>query len=713
MNGMKKQSLFAWGRMAFVFIILLGFLVNTIFLGEKLDQVGEQYVYTSNQQIANQLSYRLKTGKEFITDFAESLNLMPESAVTEQFLEKKAESMGFKALLVVSREQIEKASLDGKPLKGFLEEHPEILEEPSVSFWERQGILFTAPVTDSSEEEKLAVGLHSYKGIHSMLRNEESWKNGVRILLDPSDGKILIMEQGKDSTLSQERIERLLEELENQNYTETTMIDSRFVCTQEIEGTDWLQISLIRLDEIISHMSRYVMTYLMLFVAQFLILIIITWHLKENVRKKEQVFMLDPLTGGYNREGFLHYSSRFLAENENSGYVVLCLNMRDFRHVNELWGEESGNKTLQFIYHALTRNIRENEVACRSSMDRFLLFLKEAQDEQVQQRIGEMIGRMNQKISEMYEGYSLHFSVGACRVQKVDEIASAIDNATYAGKQSTEKNVCAFYDEQIRKRIAEENELNNLFEDSLKNHHFQVYLQPKVALDPKKPCQAEALVRWIHPEKGMIYPGQFIPLFEKNGNICSLDLYVFEEVCKLLSKWMENNEQTTHISVNISRFHLRNSGAEFWKTYRNIKEKYRIPDGMIELELTESVLLDINQIGFFKEILNHLHSCGFLVALDDFGFAYSSLALLKEFEIDTLKMDRSFFVNETEKSRKIVKNVIRLAHSLDIQVVAEGIEEEEQVTALGGMDCDYIQGYVYSKPVPTDAFEAWREEYER
>lgn len=155
-------------------------------------------------------------------------------------------------------------------------------------------------------------------------------------------------------------------------------------------------------------------------------------------------------------------------------------------------------------------------------------------------------------------------------------------------------------------------------------------------------CQAEALVRWFHPQEGVIYPSEFIPIFEKNGKICSLDLYMFEEVCRLIDRWIKEKKALVSISVNVSRFHLREAGSEIWKEYKRILDRYDIPEGVIEMELTETILLEENQIPFVKAVLNGFRSCGLRVALDDFGFAYSSLSMLKEFAVDTLKMDRSF-----------------------------------------------------------------------
>lgn len=434
-------------------------------------------------------------------------------------------------------------------------------------------------------------------------------------------------------------------------------------------------------------------------------------YLRRSMRMQEQILLTDPLTGGYNRNGFLKRSMRCITEKPELPYSVVCMNICEFRRINEMWGEDAGNATLRFVYRILKAHAGEWEPVCRSSMDHFLMLVHDGDPQETEQRIGHAIGQMNDEIQKVFGKYTLEFSIGVCRISD-GSVIQAISNATYIRKEKHRKNTCAFFGDETRKKIQEEKELNEQFEESIRRNDFQIYLQPKVPVQSGEPCQAEALVRWLHPVYGMLQTERFISLFEKNGKICALDLYIFEGVCRLIAGWISEKRPVSKISVNISRVHLKNEGADIWKQYRDIKERYGIPDGIVEIELTENALLDMNQIGFVKEILDHFRSCGFLVALDDFGFAYSSLSLLKEFEIDTIKLDRSFFVNENDKSRRIVRSMIGLAHSLSIRVVAEGIEDERQVASLREMDCDFIQGYVYSRPVAVETFESWRDAYE-
>lgn len=251
-----------------------------------------------------------------------------------------------------------------------------------------------------------------------------------------------------------------------------------------------------------------------------------------------------------------------------------------------------------------------------------------------------------------------------------------------------------------------EHELNTLFEASIENHDFHVVLQPKVRLADGSIGGAEALVRWIHPQRGMIFPSDFIPLFEKSDKICQLDLYVFEQVCKWLKGQLDNGHRLFPISVNLSRRHFKD--LNFLRSFSELKEKYAIPDKMIEFELTESIFFEMHQIELVKNAINQIHRHGFLCSLDDFGVGFSSLALLNKFDVDTIKLDRQFFGDITnEKTQNIVASFIDLADKLKIHIVAEGIETEEQLNYLRAMHCDMVQGYIFSKPLPIADFEKW------
>lgn len=257
---------------------------------------------------------------------------------------------------------------------------------------------------------------------------------------------------------------------------------------------------------------------------------------------------------------------------------------------------------------------------------------------------------------------------------------------------------------KIVEELSRENRLNYMFENSLKNGEFKVYLQPKMNIKNNRCQGAEALVRWIHPEEGMISPGEFIGLFEENDKIIELDFYVFEEVCKIIKSWIDNDKNVVPISVNLSRKHLKNT--VFIDKFVDIKNKYSVPDGLIEFEILESVALDDEKINILISILDKIHQNGFLCSLDDFGSGYSLLSVLSELRVDTIKLDRKFFRDfEDERSKNVIESFINVCERINTKVVAEGIESKEQLDYLRKVNCELVQGFIFSKPMDVESFE--------
>ena len=244
-----------------------------------------------------------------------------------------------------------------------------------------------------------------------------------------------------------------------------------------------------------------------------------------------------------------------------------------------------------------------------------------------------------------------------------------------------------------------------MLRSELENRDFKVYYQPKVRLRDGQVASAEALVRWQHPQKGFIYPSDFIPVFERSGDICRLDLYVFEEVCAMLAGRLAQGAPVFPVAVNLSRRHFQTT--DFLQRFADIRDQYQIPGGLIELELTESIFFTVGDILNVKEAIRRMHELGFLCSLDDFGAGFSSLGLLKSFMVDSVKLDRSFFLDDSQRAHDVVESIVELARKLGIETVAEGIEAPEQVDFLRSIGCDLVQGYVYARPMPAEELEAW------
>ena len=281
-----------------------------------------------------------------------------------------------------------------------------------------------------------------------------------------------------------------------------------------------------------------------------------------------------------------------------------------------------------------------------------------------------------------------------------------IDRANMAQKSIKEQigSQMTFYTEEIRNQTIKETEMEALGKEALEKEEFVIFMQPKVNIQEGNIIAgAEALVRWNSSQRGMISPGEFIPLFEKTGLVVDLDRYMFEKACQWLRNYLDAGRPALNVAVNVSRLGLFQE--DFVEYYSGIKQKYRIPDFLLELEFTESVMLDDSSA--FKNVVEILKKNGFRCSLDDFGSGYSSLNVLKNLSIDILKLDILFFKEGTDLRREqvVIANTVAMAKELNIRTIAEGVEDTEQVEFLKSIGCDVVQGYVFSRPMPLMEFD--------
>lgn len=709
----KKRNWWTWITGGIVFVILLGFVLNTLIFYQKLNGAAKRYLCSNNQNQAGRVAAQLEVKRGLIEDFADLLSKMPEYLVTEPFLEGKAERFGFEsmALVSVSEEEQMVCGEAGEALAEWIRGHEAEWRENGCLLLVEEQIIIAAPWEQEDGTLQAVAGMEDCGEFYAEESFGNIWEKGIVALRSQESGTPVSVVKGEKSLIHDRSISELLCRLEQRGYGGFVFYESRLGSAIPVEGTDLVQIMIVALGDLIPEISNHVLVYLILFLASFVMFCVGGWQIRRNTEREEQIFLTDPLTGGLNREGFLKTGGQFLTQHRNLSYAIVCMNICNFRRINEIWGEQNGNKTLGFVYRECLKSIDDREIVCRSTIDHFLLMLHGESEDEIALRVSRIIGSINTVIQENYEENSLDFMVGGCLIGGEMDLTASIRNAVYASKNLAQKNRCNFYNQEMVRKITYENELDQLFGESIKKQEFKAYLQPKVS--KTECCQAEVLVRWELPGTGMVYPDQFIPMFEQNGKIVKLDLYIFEEACRLMAEWFHRGEPVTKLSVNISRFTLQTLGRETWKKYKEIKERYQVPDWLIEMEITETTLLNGNDITYIQYVLNGFHSCGLKVALDDFGFAYSSLGLLKSLEVDTIKLDRSFFIDRNYKTDQIVASIIQLSHRLGICVVAEGVEEEGLAELLYKDGCDFIQGYVYSKPLSVEAFAEWREWHEK
>lgn len=480
-----------------------------------------------------------------------------------------------------------------------------------------------------------------------------------------------------------------------------------------LKSYDWVLLTLVPADLISYETDRYVIQTFAIVAGTILLflffLLILLFIYRNNRRHLEYIAFVDAVTGGMNNAAFCLKLRETLKNARRNEYTVAVINIRNFKMINESFGTHEGDRTLHYCMQILRKNVKEGEIAARGNADDFFLCLKEGNRNIVAARLQEIVREINSFNENLENPYHLSFRQGAYLIDEPDLDSTIIQDRVMTAcmnQQEFGENSCVFYDICFTQKMKQEHELNAMFRGALENGDFKVYFQPKVSLEDEKTAGAEALVRWQHPEEGMISPGDFIPLFEKNGNICRLDCYVFEEVCRTIDRWRREGRKLFPVSVNLSRQHFKRN--DFLNQFADVAAKYRIPEGLLELELTESIFFDDNSIAMVRESINRMHELGFKCSLDDFGSGFSSLGLLKEFDVDTIKLDRRFFLDMSKpKAEDVVECLIDLAGRLKVKTVAEGIETQEQIDFLKQIHCDMVQGFFYSRPLRAEEFEEW------
>ncbi len=415
----------------------------------------------------------------------------------------------------------------------------------------------------------------------------------------------------------------------------------------------------------------------------------------------------DKLTSGINYEKFLSDAQKKI-EKSDENYAAFYADIQNFKYINDTFGYDVGDQLLMYVSQRIKDAVSGiGGLYARISADNYTILIPYKDKNEFVEHIYSIIDDICWFEPIQRENYKPEIYVGIyCTGDDENDltISEMIDRANMAQKSvkgSTEYHI-AFYTEEIRERVIAEKELERRMESALSNGEFKAFFQPKYQVSTGEIVGAEALVRWDSPESGFMSPGKFIPLFEQNGFIINLDQYVFETVCKNIREWIDNGVKVVPVSVNVSR--LQFYRIDFVKHYTKIKDKYNIPDGLLELEFTESIVFE--NLAILRKIVSNLKAAGFTCSIDDFGSGYSSLNILKNLPMDTLKLDKLFFDDSENitRDKALISSVITMSRALNMKTVAEGIENWAQVAFLKEIGCDIIQGYVYSEPIPHARF---------
>lgn len=416
--------------------------------------------------------------------------------------------------------------------------------------------------------------------------------------------------------------------------------------------------------------------------------------------KLEYRLNYDSLTKVYNRYGFYKNAQKLIKEHTDTEYCLILSDIKSFKLINEIYGENIADKILIDEVNIIRQKMKGNSVLGRLNGDIIAMVIpKEYLSEK---EFSDMIKLLSDRYSN--KNFRLHIYLGVYYIKDVNEtIRQMVDKVSLVIMKSkgNMSNYILYYDENSYRNDIFKQQLIGEFETALNENQFCMYLQPQTDKDGNM-LGAEALIRWNHPNMGLIMPGAFIECFEDAGLIYRLDNYIWEEAAKQLKIWKDSG-YNYYISVNISAkdfYHI-----DVYQTFKNLVSKYGIDTDKLHIEITETALSEDKQAA--HKTIERLHDEGFIIEIDDFGSGYSSFNFLKDVCADVIKIDRVFLKKSSheERGEQILRSIISLSHDIGMDVITEGVENVDQLSMLAKMNCDWFQGYYFSKPITVGDFE--------
>lgn len=422
--------------------------------------------------------------------------------------------------------------------------------------------------------------------------------------------------------------------------------------------------------------------------------------------KEESSISIEDIPENDEMQNIVKSFSKLRRFRKNVNYLIVTsarrigfiqFDIRKFKIINDLYGEKFGDEILDFIRKQLKETCNEQQFFVNLRSDVFMVVTEYDQEEELVEFIHLLDAR-----NRCFKEVKLQLVYGVYTVEdKSMELRQMEDRAAMARK-AAKNNILTnilFYREQFKESLYNRKFIEENMQTAIWEEQFMMYLQPKYSISRNEIIGAEALVRWRHPERGMIYPDQFIPIIEENGFIKKVDYYIWEKACAFIRKCREEGVCACPVSVNVSRIHLQDS--ECVRVLNDLIESYQIPKKQLELEITETA----NDQQISRKAFE-LKGEGFTLLMDDFGSGYSSLSILLETPFDVIKLDKKFMENMmvSDKGKLILEQVVYMAEKLELGLIAEGVETKEQVGLLQSIGCDQVQGYYYAKPMPEEEF---------
>lgn len=441
--------------------------------------------------------------------------------------------------------------------------------------------------------------------------------------------------------------------------------------------------------------------YITVFLVMLLIVsgaILIITYIKEQQKRMNRIAYEDSVTHGANYAKF-HIE---MEKKQSCRGSLIALDVANFNNISVVAGESSNDKMIREIWKIIKDTLKKEELAAHIRDDLFVLFLLENEKAGILERMEEISEKVSQKAKE-FAVYGIHVRGGIYHMEEDETLESAYSKSMLAKEYAVENmgEMYGFYSEVDRIKVQHEKQLEDSFPAAIENEEFEAWYQPKYSTKSCSIIGSEALVRWRKKDGSMVFPNEFIPLFEQNGMIVKLDEYMFDTVCRQQKRWMDEGKKLYPVSINISRASLYYMDVH--KRYHDIIREYQIDPQYIQLEVTESILEKKTGI---HEILNKFREMGIKILMDDFGTGYSSLATLSLQCFDTLKLDKTLIDHIGNKDGEtMLYHIIHMGQQMGLHVTAEGVETQSQLEFLQDMKCDDVQGFYFSKPVPQKQYE--------
>ncbi|MBS6676335.1 MAG: GGDEF domain-containing protein [Clostridiales bacterium] len=583
---------------------------------------------------------------------------------------------------------------------------------------EKDVIGYAVPVYRNGEIIGALVATEAADSLREMLNGETIFAgNGYIRLVDSQGNYVLPYEE--DSVFSgdyfsaeeKERIEETLQEGGN-CFTSVRYNGNLFrIYIAATDIRDWNLFGIESVNEVNRFTSQMILITRIAFSLVLAVVILLVFYgyraLKKKNRELIQYAYYDPLTGAYNSEKFQQELTEVMKGQE--AWALAGMNIRQFKFINEIFGRNQADSLLCHVKEVMENNMEEEEYFCRNSADMFLMLLKTSDKKIIQERIRKIMGDISAFSANWRRNYEIQMYCGISLIPagwKKDTATMQTTHTMFALEKARTlpRNSIWFYDLELHQEEILQNYVESHMNQALEAGEFKMYLQPKFELKTGKLVGAETLVRWIPEDGKVIYPGQFIPIFERNGFCAALDMYMTEQVCRQLRRWRDENGQVVPVSVNQSKILFYE--ADYVERMEKLIKKYQVPAEWITLEILEGLAME--NIDKLNQVILRLKKIGFRISMDDFGSGYSSLNILGNLRIDELKLDKGFFKELEGADRRrqtiIIEHIIEISKSLKISTVAEGIETEGDQQMVRDLDCDYGQGYYYCRPVPVEEF---------